>query len=236
MIRRLRNAAFSTVFSFEFVYTLTLFCGIYKGDQRFAWLPIDLTIVLAVMSFFTGWVIIAKSGDHEGVAKPNYRILVAFALFVLLIATSYLWSASREYAAKKAITFCLLGFALTCGTVLIIAREKVRVRRFAGILLAFGIWIIVEALFFVKREGSQAVVTALGSDLTLHRPSGDSGDLHRPSDRACDHGEFGPDQSSFHRVCIRDGLGNDSDRSARTHYRATISRLPLHCDLLHSQL
>ncbi|WP_122088163.1 O-antigen ligase family protein [Halalkalicoccus subterraneus] len=129
--------------SFEALFALFLFAGVYKAWAPFAWIPVDLTALLGGLAGLVGlrlWI-------QRGFPRPPRAVVAAalFGLFVLYALLSGLWSPSRVYYAEKAFK---LASATTFSFVggLAIAQNPTRTRRFFAVVTGFALLITVGAL------------------------------------------------------------------------------------------
>ncbi|WLR52984.1 O-antigen ligase family protein [Bacillus tianshenii] len=150
-----------SLFSFEMTFILYLFAGRFKADPRFSWIPVDLTALFFGLSVLIGIWIVAKRG---GVLDKKPVILVfMYALLLLYVLFSYIWSPSDAYAGEKmGYLFTLTLWALA-GPTLIISQERKRMIRFFSLLFAFALWMAIEStIAFMQASGS--FITVLGGN------------------------------------------------------------------------
>ncbi|WP_331234320.1 O-antigen ligase family protein [Natronorarus salvus] len=137
--------------SFEVVFALFLFSGVYKASPRLAWVPIDLTAMLAAVSLLLSVGLLAR-GRVE--VRPGSLALVAlFGGFLVYALLSVLWTPSEIYVREKAFrlasvtTFSLLGCAL------VVAQDRVRLWRFLAVSLALAVVTAVATVYPVVLYG-----------------------------------------------------------------------------------
>lgn len=131
--------------SFEAVFALFLFAGVYKAWAPLAWVPIDLTVLLGGIAGLLGvglWI-------RNGLPRPPTAVVafVLFGLFLVYALVSGLWSPSRVYYTDKAFRL-VSATALAFVGGLAIAQRPARTRRFLAIVA--GISLFVTAGAFVS--------------------------------------------------------------------------------------
>jgi len=172
--RNLRSAV-GTLCSFETSLILFLFAGVYKADPRFAWMPVDITALFFVLSLLAGAYVIWTRGIRiRGFAAVMLWLYAALLAYALL---SMVWTPSVFYANSKVLYLATLVFWPLAGTVLIIAPEPVRYRRFFLVLLLFSSWVAIESgVAFLLNAASgglgQYAEVLSGTYLTLGRVIG----------------------------------------------------------------
>lgn len=151
----------SIVFSFEAVFTLFLFAGRFKGDPRFDWLPIDLTLLFLVLSLLSGMYILNKK--KFVLNKKNFNFFLIFFLFGTYILLSNSWTLSTVYAKEKTLLF--IGFIgwIVFATSNIIATDIKRVQRFFISIVLFGLWMLFES-YITMTESTGSFITTFGGN------------------------------------------------------------------------
>jgi O-antigen ligase len=124
------------VFSFETAFVLFLFAGAYKNDPRFAWFPGDMTLVFCFLSGIAGLVPLLRGSLFY---LPGIKTMWPGVLLVLWIAASLAWSPSEFYANEKLTLTATGNLWCLAATAMIIGSSRVRVWRFFGVLLVFGV-------------------------------------------------------------------------------------------------
>ncbi|MGH6918136.1 MAG: hypothetical protein ACREJ0_10570, partial [Geminicoccaceae bacterium] len=143
------RAVLGSLFSFEALLVLYMHAGLYKGDPRFAWIPVDPTALFFVLSVAVGGVIIVRKGIH----KKGLPVVFAMACLVAWLAVGLLWSPSRIYGPNKVFLMATLAsWALMAGA-LIIAPSPQRVRRLFTLLLLFAIFMGIDAVLVYAESG-----------------------------------------------------------------------------------
>jgi len=146
--------------SFETVFVLFLFAGVFKADPRFAWVPVDLTALFMAMSVVAGCWVVGRRGLRLPVVGA--RTVLLFALFAAYMGASLAWSAGPTYGGSKALYTATLVLWALAGAALVIAPDPRRVRRFLGLLGAFSVWIALESVLALSRAGIGGNLSALG--------------------------------------------------------------------------
>jgi len=141
--------ALGTVFSFEAALVLFMFAGIYKADPRFAWIPIDLTLLFFLVSLVCGFWILLRQGVPLG--SERLLLVLVFGGLVAYAVLSMLWTPSLIYVETKLPYFAFLSFWALTACALIVAGDPVRYRRFFRVMLLFSLWIAVESFLSFLR-------------------------------------------------------------------------------------
>ncbi len=151
----------SSLFSFEFLFTLFLFAWAYKANPSLGWVPIDLTELFFILSVYSGILVFFAEKKRF---KRKAAVLVFFALvFVFYILISLTWTVGIVYAQQKALYFSTLTLWSLVACAFIIASDKKRLIRFIRFLLVFAIWIAIEStLEYLK--GGHDVINAMNSN------------------------------------------------------------------------
>lgn len=147
---------FSNIFSFETLFVLFLFSGIYKADYRFEWIPVDLTLLLFILSIISGFFILFQR-DFK-LKKYSWELILIGLSFVIYILSSIIWSPGEVYKISKACRFCSLTFWSLFASSIIISNSTQRIKRFFVILLIFSILVGLEGLsVYLKSDGKSTV-------------------------------------------------------------------------------
>ena len=137
------------LFSFEALFVLFLFAGRYKGDPRFAFIPVDPTLLFLVLSMGVGLILIFQ----EKLYLPGVYVLGAWTVFLVYMWLGLIWGEGRSYGRSKLIlttsmdTWCLIAGAM------IMANARERAARFMRLVVLFAIWLGIEALLAWARQG-----------------------------------------------------------------------------------
>jgi O-antigen ligase len=160
-----REAAAGRVWSpvsFELAFVLFLFAGRFKQDPRFAWVPVDLTMLFFAASLAAAFVALFRRNFR---VTPGGQAQVALGLtfFAWMFAT-LAWSPGGEYAVQKALTGAIFGAWALAGAALVVAPEPLRVRRLFFWVCAFAAWVAVETVMLLVRQGAVQFVRTFESD------------------------------------------------------------------------
>lgn len=144
------------IFSFETLFLLFLFAGVYKADDRFAFIPVDLTLLFFILSMISGFFIIYQR-DFE-IKKNSFSLVLIGLIFVLYMLCSIIWSPGEVYKISKACRFSTLTFWSLFASSIIISHSTQRTKRFFVILLIFSILVGLEGLsVYLKSDGKSTV-------------------------------------------------------------------------------
>ncbi|WP_314590540.1 O-antigen ligase family protein [Paenibacillus terrigena] len=153
-------SATNTVFSFEMLFILFLFAGVFKSDPRFAWIPMDLTLLMMALTILLGsWIMLKSKLYVERTAIVFGIAYLAFAIFAIV---SLLWTPGVTYATDKAIKMLTLVGWSTIGSAWIIAQDPVRVARFQIAMMLFAVWIAFEGVLVYMQNGNGGFVNVMG--------------------------------------------------------------------------
>jgi hypothetical protein len=156
----------ASLVSFEALFVLFLFAGRYKGDPRFEWVPVDLTLLFFVASVAVGGLVLLRNG----IDRRGFYVAFAALFFVAWVVISNFWTPSRFYATEKTLHIATLTYWPLFAAALILAPDAERVRRFFTLVLALGTWMAVEALLLhLQGAGWAAVRDVSGNYLGLGR-------------------------------------------------------------------
>jgi O-antigen ligase len=152
------RAIVGSLFSFEALLVLYMFAGMYKGDPRFAWIPVDPTGLFFALSVVVGGFIIVLNP----IPKRAFPVIWAMLAFVTWGAVTLAWSPSDSYGRSKVFYLVTLALWGLIAAALIVAPNPERVRRLFTLLLLLAIWVGVEALLiygpdrlFVGKYGAE---------------------------------------------------------------------------------
>jgi len=159
--RSILYLASGTVFSFETLFVLYLFAGIYKGIPQLVWVPIDLTALLLLINVGVGLVVLLNR-SFKITAKAT-KLVVTCLLFFAYAAISLIWSPSTTYGQEKALLTILVFFSFI-STALIISYDPLRVHRFLIVLCLFAGWVAFEAFKIYLEFGGDRSIAALGTN------------------------------------------------------------------------
>lgn len=158
-------------FSFELLFVLFLFAGLYKGDPRLEWLPIDLTALFFALSLISGLIIIIKRGMvFNQKAVILCMLYIGFALYVLL---SYLWTPGKVYSTQKMLYIWTLVLWALAAPALIISTDPRRIKRLGILFILLSIIASFEAISQYIQAGQSGFIGVFGSNyLGLGRIAG----------------------------------------------------------------
>jgi len=157
-----KTQIFNGLFSFETLFVIFLFAGLYKADPRLEWVSFDLTALFFGLSIIAGLIILIKKGL---IFKRKSMILVllymAFAGYVLL---TYLWTPGKIYSTQKLLYIWTLVFWALTAPALIISTDPIRIKRLGIIYILFSSIVAIEALTYYFMAGQQGFITVFGSN------------------------------------------------------------------------
>ena len=129
--------------------------GLYKSDPRFAWLPVDATVLFFALSVLVGSFIIVRNPIH----KKGLPVVFAMVCLVVWLWVTLMWSPSRIYGPDKVLQMAtLVLWALIAGAV-IIAPDPERIRRLFTMMLLLALLGGVDAM--LAYAGSKGEVYGL---------------------------------------------------------------------------
>ncbi|WP_379351404.1 O-antigen ligase family protein [Paenibacillus sp. GCM10027629] len=142
------------------LFILFLFAGVFKSDPRFAWIPIDLTLLMMVLTILLGFWIMLKSNLY--VERTAILFGIAYLAFALFAIVSLLWTPGVIYATDKATKMITLVGWSSIGSAWVIAQDPIRVARFQKALLLFAVWIAFEGVLVYMQNGNGGFVNVMG--------------------------------------------------------------------------
>jgi O-Antigen ligase len=140
----------------EFTLALFLNAGLFKGDARLAWLPVDLTMLAAgITAVLVLWSIVARNAlderrRHSAIWWP---LGLAFVFLPALATTDW-----NPYAIEKASRFFTLTLVAAIAPIYLVDR-RYRLQRFITALVIIAVVILADGVF--------QLATASGSMLRL---------------------------------------------------------------------
>jgi O-antigen ligase len=143
------RAVLGSLFSFEALLVLYMHAGLYKGDPRFAWIPVDPTALFFALSVAVGGIIIVR----KGIPKKGLPVVAAMICLVTWLGVSLLWSPSGIYGPYKVFLMATLALWALMAGALIIAPSPERMRRLFTLLLLFAIFMGVDAILAYAQSG-----------------------------------------------------------------------------------
>ena len=145
------------VFSFEVVFVLFIFAGLYKADPRLAWFPVDLTLLLFIVSVgLGGWIVVRR--DMQ-LSKKSLFVCLGVVLFIGWMFISLAWSPSRIYGPDKARNFSTLVLWAAIAPALIIAPDLRRFRRFVYAMIGFATVLSLDGIFGNLESGANYIAS-----------------------------------------------------------------------------
>lgn len=151
----------ASVLSFELFFALFIFAGLYKGDSRLEWVPIDLTVFFATLSLL--WACGLTVRRRIRWSRSSVSAAYLSALFFVWMAASLMWSADPTYGIQKATSQIPLVLFSFLGSCLVIAPDPKRVGRFLRTVAMIAIWIAVEScLSYVRRIPGRSLALMSG--------------------------------------------------------------------------
>ena len=151
----------SVFFSFETFYVLFLFAGRFKADPRFSSIPVDLTLLFFVVSFFIGTYIAIKRRF-----RVNAGALLLFSAasgFFIWSLVSFCWTPGSVYALQKMERLIPITLWSFLATAFVISPDSRKVKRFLWCLVVFALWIALETIKANAVFG-QRVISVLGGN------------------------------------------------------------------------
>lgn len=142
----------------EFSLALFLTAGYFKADPRLAWLPLDLTLLVAMITAgFVIWAFLKHGLRFPSLLLP---LLLLFALFLPSIA----WTEWHGYALEKTTRFFTLTLLATIAPIFLIKSQE-DLYRFFNALALLGVVMAVDALILLLiGQGQLLRLTAFSSN------------------------------------------------------------------------
>jgi O-antigen ligase len=162
------RAALLSPLSFEAVVTLYMFAGMYKGDPRFAWIPVDPTVLFFALSILIGTLILVS----KPLFRPGLPAVVAGLALVTWFAISLLWSPSQIYGPDKVFFMATLALWGLIAGAMIIAPDRTRLRRLFAVLVLASLVAALEAIAVYLEAGGGRLWVGSGNYLLLGRLCG----------------------------------------------------------------
>lgn len=156
----------SWLFSFEFVFLLTLFPGFREGftlSSPWTW--------VVIVSFLSGvWIILTEG---RFVPRRSATVTLAGLVFIAFCLLSVTYSPSQVWGPQKAFVVGTLNSWSLIAAAFIIAPNRNRLLRFEVLLVCVSLGIAGVSLLAYARAGSVGFITTLGAEyLTLSRLAG----------------------------------------------------------------
>ncbi|WP_331234223.1 hypothetical protein [Natronorarus salvus] len=135
-LRRLRHGL-AHLLSFEVVFALFLFAGVFKASPHLTWVPYDLTATFAVLSgLFAITLLLTKRVDLR---SKSLVIVALFGLFLAYALLTVLWTLSEIYVQEKALRLASVTAFSLVGCALIVGADRLRLRRFLAATLVLAL-------------------------------------------------------------------------------------------------
>ena len=144
--------ALAILTSFEALFVLFLLAGRFKADPRFAWAPIDLTLLFFGLSILSALFLIVLR--RIKVNKMALGGVILYLTFSAWIGFTLIWAPNNPYAAEKAVRVLTLVFWAYAGAALVIANKPERVVRFYFLLVLAAVWFAAESWAVYIGSGS----------------------------------------------------------------------------------
>ncbi|MFS0689432.1 O-antigen ligase family protein [Sporosarcina sp. 179-K 8C2 HS] len=157
------------IFSFELFFVLFLFAGRFKSDERFSWVPIDITLLFLINSILIGLYLFAFR--KVKITKLTFHYFILYLVFVSFSLYSLYWTSSNVYAYEKLFHLFITVLWSVAGG-LIISHERERIIRFLFMMFAFSSWIAVESLIYLQESHSGFINVLGGNYLGIGRVLG----------------------------------------------------------------
>jgi len=168
---------FNTIDFKSFVFVGFLSSGSLKADPRLAWLPIDLTVALAGLSWLIAAFIVIRSGFRF--PKSLYWAIILFFLFGVPVV----WTEWTPYATVKVSRLFTLTLSAALLPVLMFRTEKDLRKLFNSftlisvIMACDAISTLISGVDRVKYEGESDKLVVVTSEDSLTATGGNTIDL-----------------------------------------------------------
>jgi len=140
------------LFSFEALFVLFLLAGRFKADPRFAWVPIDLTLLFLALSLLSAVTLLILGKVR--VTRATFWGVLLYLTFSAWIGFTLIWAPASAYAIDKVLRILTLVFWAYAAPALIIASEPERVLRFYFLLVLASVWLAIESWVTYLAAGS----------------------------------------------------------------------------------
>ena len=138
-----------SLFSFETLLLFYMFAGAYKGDSRFAWMPVDATALFFALSVLVGSFVIVLNPIHKK-GVPVAFVMLCLVIWFLITLT---WSPSKTYGPDKVFLMATLEMWAVVSGAMIIAPDRERVRRLLTLLLLLAGLVGLDAIMLYGEAG-----------------------------------------------------------------------------------
>jgi O-antigen ligase len=157
-------AAISQFLSFEALFVLYLFAGIYKTDDAFQqyYSFMDFTLLFFLASLAAGIFIFIK--QRISLEKSAINLILLFLIFIIYVGLSLSWSRSDQYGMTKFLYLAILNLWNLIAAALIIAPDTQRIRRFMFMVLVFSLIYVTIALPLTMDLPGDQFIELTGAD------------------------------------------------------------------------
>lgn len=143
------NQLITCAISFEMLFALFIYSGIFKGDVRFAVESFDYTFVLGAVSVL--WAASQFAMKNVRIATKQKRsVLLAIVFFSWMIVSSQ-WGPANQFVTRKVwfqIPTCVIALGIA-GTV--IASDYRRLTKFFNANIMLAAWVSIEVILGYRR-------------------------------------------------------------------------------------
>lgn len=138
-----RHAA--NLLSFEMAFCLFLFSGVFKSHPLLKGLPIDLTILMAIITgLYAIWLLYS---GRVSVRPVSLLLVGTFGLFVGWALLSLWWGEMDNYTLNKAIRLPTVTLWALVGSAVVISSSPRRIQRFAGSLIVLAGLVVADLAY-----------------------------------------------------------------------------------------
>jgi len=150
--------------SYEFLLSLFVFSGLYKGYPIMTGLPVDLTVVLGVCSVVTALLMLASR--RVRLTRHRVALVVIGLLFFAWMTLSALWSTDLQVAMHKGTVMLPTVVITFLGCVLIVCSSEQRCERFINsIVLLAVVQTVVVVIAYLDQRSIDGLILASGDYL-----------------------------------------------------------------------
>lgn len=143
----------------ELVLALFLTAGQFKSDPRVEWLPIDLTLLIALATAaFVVWVFL------KGQLRLPRSLFILLGFYLLFLPALF-WTDWNSYAIEKTVRFFTLTLLATVAPLFLI-RSRNELFRFLNALGLLGAIMTIDALLTLITQGEVVAARLTTNQLT----------------------------------------------------------------------
>ncbi len=150
------------LFSFEILFVLFIFAGLYKADPRLTWVPIDLTALFFGLSVIAGFFILARKGFI--LKRKSMELVLLYMVFAGYALLTYLWTPGKVYSTHKVLYLWTLTFWALAASALIISTDFKRFKRLGQVFIIFSVIVSIEAIIQYHQVGQAGFIKVFGSN------------------------------------------------------------------------